>query len=187
MEVEALIACKSYADVSITQAIRKSLKVPAKRHVLHMNATSTPQEIIAKLENVYGNVACGQTILQEFYTAEQSSEESVAYWALWLEELMKRAVEKGYAKEEERNQMISTKFWRRLFNQDLKNATKTFYEAEKSFDSLLVKVGYEEYELTQSKAKIADDNDTEQDEIQYYSGQSLHPSLLGVNYVKTWG
>ena len=36
MEVEALIACKSYSDVSITQAIRKLLKVPAKRHVLHM-------------------------------------------------------------------------------------------------------------------------------------------------------
>ena len=116
MEVEALIACKSYSEVSITQAIRKSLKVPAKRHVLHMNATSTPREIIAKLENVYGNVACGQAILQEFYTAEQSSEESVADWALRLEELMKRAVEKGYAKEEERNQMISTKFWRGLFN-----------------------------------------------------------------------
>ena len=156
MEVEALIACKSYSDVSITQAIRKSLKVPAKRHVLHMNATSTPQEIIAKLENVYGNVACGQAILQEFYTAEQSSEESVADWALRLEELMKRAVEKGYAKEEEKDQMMSTKFWRGLFNQDLKNATKMYYEAEKGFDSLLVKVRSEEYELTQSKTRTDD-------------------------------
>ena len=156
MEVEALIACKSYPEVSITQAIRKSLKVPAKRHVLHMNATSTPREITAKLENVYGNVACGQAILQEFYTAEQSSEESVADWALRLEELMKRAVEKGYAKEEEKDQMISTKFWRGLYNQDLKNATKMFYKAEKGFDSLLVKVRYEEYELTQSKARTDD-------------------------------
>ena len=31
-----------------------------------------------------------------------------------------------------------------------------FYEAEKGFDSLLVKVRYEEYELTQSKARTDD-------------------------------
>ena len=156
MEVESLIAAKSYSDISITQAIRKSLKVPAKKVLLPMSITSTPREIIAKLENVYGNVACGQAILQEFYTAEQSSDESVADWALRLEELMKRAVDKGHTKEGEKDKMISTKFWRGLFNQDLKNATKMFYEAEKGFDSLLLKVRSEEYELSQSKTRTED-------------------------------
>ena len=50
--------------------------------------------------------------------------------------------------------MIRTKFWRRLYNQDLKNATKMFYEAEKSFDSFLLRERSEEYELSQSKTKI---------------------------------
>ena len=152
VEVESLIASKHYSDFAISQAIRKSLKVPAKRVLLAMSITASSRYIISRLENVYGNVACGQAVVQEFYTAEQSAEENVAEWAVRLEEILKRAVDKGQVKEDSRDEILRSKFWRGLYSQDLKNATKIYYESEKCFEKLLFKVRSEEYELNKPKA-----------------------------------
>ena len=160
VEVESLIASKHYSDFyhclsfyfAISQAIRKSLKVPAKRVLLAMSITASSRDIISILETVNGNVACGQAVMQEFYTAEQSAEENVAEWAVRLEEILKRAVDKVQVKEDSRDEILRSKFWRRLYSQDLKNATKIYYESEKCFEKLLFKVRSEEYELNKPKA-----------------------------------
>ena len=120
----------------ISQTIRKSLRVPAKRVLLAMSATASSRDIISRLENVYGNVACGQAVVQEFYTAVQSAEENVAEWAVRLEEILKRAVDKGQIVEDSRDEILRCKFWRELHSQDLKNATKIYYESEKNFEKL---------------------------------------------------
>ena len=41
--------------------------------VLAMTITSSSRDMISRLENVYGNVACGQTVVQEFNAAGQSA------------------------------------------------------------------------------------------------------------------
>ena len=152
VDVETLIASKKYSDFVISQTIRKSLRVPAKRVLLAMSTTASSRDIISRLENVYGNVACGQAVVQEFYTAVQSAEENVAEWAVRLEEILKRAVDKGQIVKDSRDEILRSKFWRGLYSQDLKNATKIYYESEKNFEKLLYKVRSEEYELRKPEA-----------------------------------
>lgn len=128
------------------------------------------------MENIYGNVACGQAILQEFYVTEQKPEESVTDWALRLEELIKRAVDKGHTKEADKDEMLRTKL---SYNQDSKNATKMYYASEKTFDSLLLKVRADEYELSQSKTKV--DEKKKQTKVQYHPLQSSKDQLELLN------
>ena len=64
MEVESLMASIQYSDFAISQAIRKSLRVPAKRVLLTMSATASARDIISRLENVYGDVGCGQAVIE---------------------------------------------------------------------------------------------------------------------------
>ena len=152
MEVESLMASNQYSDFAISQAIRKSLRVPAKRVLLTMSATAPARDIISKLENVYGDVACGQAVIEEFYTSEQGADENVADWAVRLNEILKRAEDKGQVKED-RNEILRTKFWRGLYSQDLKNATKIYFESEKDFEDLLVKVRTEDGEMRKPKVE----------------------------------
>ena len=43
--------------------------------------------------------------------------------------------------------MLKTRFWRHLFKEELKNATRMYFETVKSFDELRRKVRTEEYEM----------------------------------------
>lgn len=157
LEVESLIAAKIYPDVSISQAIRKSLRGQAKKVLLNMSPSAKPLEIIRKIENVFGNVASGEAVLQEFYTAEQSSEESVADWGLRLEDILQKAIDKGHVAENSKNEMLRSKFWRSLYSQDLKNATKIYHETIKEFEELRKKVRAEEYEMKTGSSKVQTD------------------------------
>ena len=73
-DVSCLRKDKIYSDTVIGQAIRKSLKGQAKKVLLPMGSGA--------LEGVFGNVATPMSILQEFYTAYQKQDESVAAWGL---------------------------------------------------------------------------------------------------------
>ena len=136
-----------YPDQAIAQAIRRSLKGQAKKVLLPMGTSSTVQEIIERLEGVFGNVAAGESVMQEFYTATQKSDESVTAWGLRLEEIIQKAVDKGHVKQEETNNMLKNKFWRCLRSDRLKNATRIHYETLTSFEGLRRKVRAEEYEM----------------------------------------
>ena len=95
----------------IGQAIRKSLRGPAKR-IIQTGPTATVEEIMERLESTFANVATGMSVMQEFFTASQKQEESVAAWALRLEEIMQNAIDKGQIKEEEKDDLLRDKFWR---------------------------------------------------------------------------
>ena len=100
-----------------------------------------------KLENEFGNVASGQTIMKEFYTATQKETESVNEWGLRLEEIFQRAIEKGKAREVERDTTLREQFWKSPRSERLKNATRVKYESLKSFEQLRKAVRAEENEM----------------------------------------
>ena len=79
---------KIYSDTVIGQAIRKSLKGQAKKVLLPMGSGASVDEILVRLEGVFGNVATPMSILHEFYTTYQEPDESVAAWGLRLEEIL---------------------------------------------------------------------------------------------------
>ena len=100
-----------------------------------------------RLENVFGNVASGQSILKEFYTATQSETETITAWGLRLEEIFQRAIEKGKARETDRDSTLREQFWKSLRSERLKNATRVKYETIESFELLRKAVRAEENEM----------------------------------------
>lgn len=113
-----------YSQNVIGQAIRKSLRGQATRVLLPMGTSATVEEIMERLESVFGNVATGMSVLQECFTASQKLDETVAAWGLRLEEIMQKATDKGYVKEDEKNDLLKDKFWRSLRSERLKNAIR---------------------------------------------------------------
>ena len=45
-----------------------------------MGPKATSRQILSRLQSIFGNVASGEAIMQEFYTAEQRFDESTVDW-----------------------------------------------------------------------------------------------------------
>ena len=145
LEIQCLIQSGAYPDYIVAQCIRNSLKVPAKRATVTLGSSVTSQELIEKLQNVFGNVASGESVLTEFYTSSQQPTESVTMWGLRLEEIVQRGIEKGQISEGQKDEMLRTRFWRNLYDKELQNATRVYYDQIKEFDKLRTRVRSEEY------------------------------------------
>ena len=100
-----------------------------------------------RLENVFGNVAYGQSILKEFYTATQSETETITAWGLRFKEIFQAAIEKGKARETERESTLREQFWKSLRSERLKNVTRVKYETIESFELLRKALRAEENEM----------------------------------------
>ena len=118
LEIQSLKKSNIFLEYLITQSIRNSLKPPARNTLLTLEPLASSDEILVKLDNVFGKVASWQSILQEFYTAVQQPEESVKMWSLRLEEILQRVAQKTVFPAEQKNEMlrgmilmISIKYW----------------------------------------------------------------------------
>ena len=92
---------------------------------------ASSDDILVKLDNVFVNVASGQSILQEFYTAVQQPEESVTMWSLRLKEILQRMAPKSVILAKQKNEILREIFWRSLYNTDLQNASQVHYHQTK--------------------------------------------------------
>lgn len=146
-EVNCIRQDGDHSDATVSQAIRKSLRGQAKRVLLPLGTTADIRDIMNKLEGVFGNVATGESVLQEFYMASQKEGETVAAWGLRLEEILQKAIEKGHIRKDEKNDMLRTKFWKSLRSERLKNATRVHFETVSSFELLRRAVRAEEHEM----------------------------------------
>lgn len=119
-------------------------------------------EISQKIECLFGNVASGESVVQEFYNAMQRSNESVPAWGIRIEEIFQKAKEKGHVTDTQRDKMLKNKFWRGLKNAELKNASRIHFEKEKvDFELLRTKVRTIELEMTQDKSISKEDEKRE--------------------------
>ena len=153
-ETQCLIKSKVYPDYIVSQAIRNSLKGQARKALSTLDPLTNSDGIISKLESLFGNVASGLSILQEFFTAAQNSDETVTMWGLRIEEILQRAIEKGEVPSERRNHLLKDKFWRSLHSFDLKIATKVYFDKITDFEVLRSKVREEERELKTHKITV---------------------------------
>ena len=145
VEIRSLIESGEYSDYEVAHLIRNSLKLPAKKAVFTLGSSATSKDIIEKLQNVFGNVASGESVLTEFYTSAQKSDESVTMWGMRLKQIVQRGIEKGQIEVEKRDEMLRTRFWRYSYNKELQNATVVHFDQIKNFDQLRSKVRSEEY------------------------------------------
>lgn len=120
---------------------------------------------------MFGNVASGESVLQEFYTSSQKQDESVALWGIRIEEILQKAIEKGHVTPEQKNSMLKTKFWRALYSSELKNATRVHFESTENFELLRRKVRAEEYEIATNKVATSKDSKHETHSVKHHTVQ----------------
>ena len=171
-EVDCIREDKVYSPTIIAQAIRKSLRGQAKRVIVPLGVLASLDDIMDRLENVFGNVASGHSILKEFYTATQTETETSSAWGSRLEEIYQRAIDKGKAREEDKNSALIEQFWESLRSERLKNATRVKYESAENFEYLRRAVRAEE-----DKMKRATNVAQQQFKSQVKSGDSSDDKL----------
>ena len=142
-----------YAEQIVKQNLRRALKGPAKRKLLHMDSDATVDAILAELEDNFGNVASRDTLLSRFLSAEQDQTESIVDWGLRLEEMLMQVARKSKLLEEEKRAMIRKRFWRGLRCEELKYATRVHFESSIGYVELRNKVREEEFEIQLAKDK----------------------------------
>ena len=96
-EVTCLLKEKIYPDAHILQAIRRSVKGEARESLLSAGETASSEDILKKLNGIYGTVASNESILQQFYLEKQREEENVAQYIIRLENMLQQI--KDYVKE----------------------------------------------------------------------------------------
>lgn len=121
-EVECLKRSTTYESQTILHAVRKSLRSPAAELVTHMGSDATLDELLSKLESIYGSVLSGQTLLQRFYSETQKEDETCAEWACRLEDIAFQAQEK--MKTTDLKALLVTQFWSGLRDQRIKEALR---------------------------------------------------------------
>ena len=134
-EVQCLVKSGNTHD-TIKMAIRRSLRGDASKIPMHLGPTADIDDIIDKMDSIYGSVYPAEALLGQFYTARQRDNEDVASWACRLEEILSKAKNRRNIKEEEINNMLASKFFDGL-RPELKNIARYKKDTIQDFDTLL--------------------------------------------------
>ena len=124
----------------IRQAVRNSLTGSTRKILQTLSDQATTEEIIQKVESNYGNVKTGEAVVSEFYLAKQEKGESVTDWGIRIESILRTAIRKGQVNADQADEMLRKRFWKHLYDVDLKNSTRLYFESTKSFEELRRKV-----------------------------------------------
>ena len=96
--------------------------------LLTLKAAATTDEIVKKMEDIYGNSRSGDAIVHEFYAAKQLKDEPCSEWGIRLETLFNQGVERGEIQEERKNAKLNERFQIGLVSEKIKIATRTAYD-----------------------------------------------------------
>lgn len=130
---------ESHSEQSILQAIRRSVKGEAAKVIMRLGVGANVQEILSKLDSIYGNVLEKEDILAEFYSAKQRDDETCSAWSCRLEEILCKAMKMGRVQDQAANEMLRTMFYKGL-RQDLKDISGHLYHSITDFDELRVEI-----------------------------------------------
>mgnify|MGYP001554836916 CR=1 FL=1 len=136
-EIRGLQTDNLYSSGAIMQAVRRSLRGRAADIVLRLKAETGVKEVIAKLEQIFGNVLPAENVLELFYVARQDGRESVAAWACRIEELLAQLREKKAVAAGAEESMLRTKFYSGLNSVAVRNAIRHRFDTEATYAELL--------------------------------------------------
>lgn len=145
-EIRCLMRDSRYSEADILQAVRQSLKGTAREMLIPLGERATGEQILKKLDGLFGNVVSDEVTLQKYYTETQQEGESVTAYACRLETQLQTAIDSGYVVPGSKDAMLRSKFWTSL-SERLKTQTRHKYENIKSFDVLVREVRAVEMEL----------------------------------------
>ena len=149
-EVKCIVREGNYTETVILQAVRNSLKGQARSLLLTLPENATPNQIVEKLEGVFGNVYSSEALLQKFYMEKQQPNQTVADYGMKLESILQSAIEKGHISSDSKDEMLRSKFWSGLSDPLLRNASRHKYDTIKNFDELRREIRAIELDLSNS-------------------------------------
>ena len=136
-EVECLQGDKHLDTNTLGLIVRRSLRGEAGQIVLHMGAGASVNDIVQKLEGLYGTVESGAVLLQQLYDSKQGAEESISSYSARLQLAINKAEQRGGISPQARNETLKVVFWKGLTNIKVKQAIQHKYEIVSSFDDLV--------------------------------------------------
>lgn len=136
-EIRCLMNEKVHSEQAIVQALRRSVKGEAGMVVMRLGEKAGLDEILYKMDSIYGQIDEKESIMLEFYQAKQKDDEDVSTWSCRLEDILSRAILTGKVKASEADSMLHDMLFKGL-RPELKD--KAHYEKERytSFDELRV-------------------------------------------------
>ena len=150
-EVECLQKCATYGAHTILHAVRKSLRSPAAELITHLDKDATLDELLSKLESIYGTVLSGQALLQRFYSEVQKDTETCAEWACRLEDIGYQAQEKNMTTPSLLKSLLVTQFWTGLRDQRIKEALR--HQRTLNFQKFMIQARELEEEFNDTPVK----------------------------------
>ena len=150
-ELNCLINESVYPNSHILQAVRKSLRGRARDILLTISQTTSPTDILNKLEGIYGNVSSKEVLMQQFYMESQREDETVADYSIRIENLLRRATQGTEIDDNLQNERLCSKLWNGLRDPLLKNSSRYKYDVQKDFNILRRETRSIEQDLMSSK------------------------------------
>jgi hypothetical protein len=147
MEVNWLLASNIYSDYVIAQVVRNSLKGHTRKVLTSLSPHTSTRDIMAKMDEIYGNVKGGDSLLQEFFSAKQLDKESSSDWGIRLENILQRVIDTGEIDQAKGEDMLRRKFWKGLKSEKLREACRNTYESKETFTALRRKAREEEDDI----------------------------------------
>ena len=133
-DLNCIIRSGAYPENAILEAIRLSLKGRARTVLLHLGERVGVLDILKELEGIYGSVASIESIKEQFYSARQESNETVADYSLRLVQLLCRF--NIPLNNDTKNDMLRNRLWSGLRDGDLRNASRYKFESVLDFNQL---------------------------------------------------
>ncbi|XP_069115984.1 paraneoplastic antigen Ma1 homolog [Argopecten irradians] len=152
-EVESLQK-EEFTPEQISAAVRRSLRGEASRIAMRLGSGTAIEDLLQKMESIYGIVDKPESVLAAFYSARQGKEEDVTTWGCRLEDLISKACQTHPFPTMEQNNMLREVFWSGLKGA-LKDTTGYLYETIKDFDRLRVAIRRVEKDQEKRRAETA--------------------------------
>ena len=143
----------SVTEYTCLQALRRSLKGPARQVIISLGEKATLSQILHKLSSMFASTSDNNNVMQEFFSAFQKTGEPVTTFACRLEGILTNAKDGSHLSMETRNEMLRCKFWTSLTSDQLKSQTRHKYDTVKEYEQLIKEVRTVEHEMSLSNVQ----------------------------------
>ena len=134
-EVMTLAKEGTFSDTVIATALKKSLRGDAASVVRRMGLNASIDDIMTKLEGIFGTVEDSESLLSTFYSAQQLPDEKVSIWGCRLEDLLDRALQDQAVSRKSIYDMLKVTFWSGLLDH-IKEGNRHLRNTVSDFDQL---------------------------------------------------
>ena len=164
-EVHGMLRDEIYPERVILQTLRRSLCGTAADVLLHMGESVTIENVIDKMDKIFGNILPTEAVLEQFYIAKQLPSESVAVWACRLEDILWKLKDNRKSSSSSEGGQSNSDTMTPFFSPDvakymlrtkfysgcLKNALRHNFDGGSDYDALLVAARVADLEEEQEK------------------------------------